>query len=121
MLIFFANANTQFNSQPDLKFNYLLSSLNKNLRSNNLVYYNYLNLIDFLDITELSPNSFYLNDSSFVKRSAKLLMLGKNKTQKVSTRFGQSIALVVGVYSRSIWKLYSSFGFGKMGERKNPE
>lgn len=81
---FFANANTQFNSQPDLKFNYLLSSLNKNLRSNNLVHYNYLNLIDFLDITELSPNSFYLNDSSFVKRSAKLLMLGKNKIQKVS-------------------------------------
>src|SRR5690606_22628355 len=116
---FFTNANAQFNSQPDLKFDYLLSSLNKNLRSNNLVHYNYLNLIDILDIAELCPNSFYLNDTLLIKRSAKLLMFGKDKIQKVSLPDLDKALLLLSGYIHNLYGNYIlHLALGKWGKEK---
>lgn len=79
---FIASAIQINEGNPITAFDFLFQSMCENVTRNKIIFFNYLSYIGTMGMAKINPGSFYLSETSLVKRGARLLLLGTNKNQK---------------------------------------
>jgi|GEM_PF-7048314 len=70
--------------KSSITFDQLYQSMKKNVSFHNLIIFDFLSLLENIGISTTAPENLYLNEILLSKKTAKLLVYGEIKNQKIS-------------------------------------